>query len=307
MRSCRRCPIPATQRRSNLIPLALAGATLLLVMLLASAIPGMAAPITQAGTPGDQGAQLFQAKCTGCHTIGQGKLVGPDLKDVGQRRDAQWIKNFITDPSKLFDARDPTATQVLSQYNGLRMPTLGLSPSEVDALVAFLRAGTIVAPSSPAGTQAAGNPAAGRLLFTGRASLAGGGPACMSCHTVAGTGGLAGGSLGPDLTHVAARYGAAGLAAALQTIAFPTMLGPFTGRPLTAQEQADLVAFFGQADQQQAPVANFAPGALTAGTWRVLGLALAGTAGLFIVLAIFWPRQRQSVSERLRRNAARRA
>jgi mono/diheme cytochrome c family protein len=303
-----RTRIAPLHQHVRLALLTIAGAALAIATLLALAVPGQAAPILQAGTPGDQGAQLFQTKCTGCHTIGNGKLVGPDLKDVTQRRDEQWIKNFVTDPSKVFAANDPTATKLLSEYNGLRMPTLGLSSAEVDALVAYLQGGSGPAvTSSPSANQAAGNPETGRQLFTGGVALAGGGPACMSCHTTQGTGGLSGGSLGPDLTHVAGRYGAPGLAAALNNIAFPTMVGPFTNRPLTAQEQVDLVAYFSQADQQQPPVTNFAPGALTAATGRMVGLALVGAATLFILLAIFWPRQRLSVSERLRRKAARRA
>ncbi|HEX9116346.1 MAG TPA: c-type cytochrome, partial [Anaerolineae bacterium] len=128
----------------------------------------------------------------------------------------------------------------------------------------------------------------------------GGGPACISCHTVAGTGVLGGGALGPDLTHVAQRYGEAGLAAALKNIAFPTMVGPFANRPLTAQEQADLVAFFKQIDQQQPPVPVIGPGALTVNAWLTFAIGLAGMAVLFLILLFFWPRQRQSVSERLR-------
>jgi cytochrome c2 len=304
-----RTRIPPLHHRARVALVAMAGALFLLAILLATAAPGQAAPVLQAGTPGDQGAQLFQTKCAGCHTIGNGKLVGPDLKDVTQRRDEGWLKNFVTDPSKVFAANDPTATQLLGAYNGLRMPTLGLAPAEVDALIAYLRGGNGPAvTSSPAANRAAGSAAAGRSLFTGSVALSGGGPACMSCHTVQeGLGSLGGGSLGPDLTHVAARYSAAGLTAALNTIAFPTMLGPFTNRPLTAQEQANLVAYFVQVDQQGPPVANFSPGTLTAETWRMLGLSLAGTAALFILLMIFWPRQRLSVSERLRRKAARRA
>jgi mono/diheme cytochrome c family protein len=302
-----RTRIPPLHHHTRVARLALAGFAFALVAVLALVVPGQAAPVLQAGTPGDQGTQLFQAKCAGCHTIGNGKLVGPDLKDVTQRRDEQWIKTFVTDPSKVFAANDPTAAKLLGEYNGLRMPTLGLSSAEVDALVAYLRGGSgpAVTSSSPA-NETAGNPEAGRQLFAGGVALSGGGPACMSCHTAQGTGSLSGGSLGPDLTHVVGRYGAAGLAAALNNIAFPTMTGPFTNRPLTTQEQADLVAYFSQTDRQQPPVADFAPGALTAATGRIVGLALTGTAALFILLAIFWPRQRLSVSERLRRKAARR-
>ena len=127
-----------------------------------------------------------------------------------------------------------------------------------------------------------------------------GGPACIACHSVDGTGTLGGGSLGPNLTHVAERLGRPGLAAALQTIAFPTMVGPFANRPLTAQEQADLVAFLVQADRAAAPVPVFGARRITAATWHVLALGLAGAAGLFALLLIFWPRQRQSISARLR-------
>ena len=40
------------------------------------------------------GEQLFQ-QCKACHSIGQGKLLGPDLLDMSKRRDAVWLKNFI--------------------------------------------------------------------------------------------------------------------------------------------------------------------------------------------------------------------
>src|SRR3954468_18615382 len=40
----------------------------------------------------DKGKDVFAAKgCNGCHKIGGGKLVGPDLKGVTGRRDKEWI------------------------------------------------------------------------------------------------------------------------------------------------------------------------------------------------------------------------
>ena len=41
---------------------------------------------------------------------------------------------------------------------------------------------------------------------------------------------MGGGSLGPDLSHVATRYGEAGLTAALTGLPFPTMQGVFAAR-----------------------------------------------------------------------------
>jgi mono/diheme cytochrome c family protein len=276
-------------------------AIMLLAGLAGPLVRVEAAPASQGGTAGET---IFQTKCAACHTMGKGKLVGPDLKGVTARRDAQWLKSFIADPNKLFAANDPTAQQLLSESNNVRMPALGLTDAEVDALVAYLgsagaTAGSVTAPAVQA-TAVAGDPASGHRVFTGELALANGGPSCIGCHTVSGIGGLGGGALGPDLTHVAQRYPGPGLAAVLRNIAFPTMAGPFANRPLTPQEEADLVAFLVQADQGQASVPLFSAGAITLNTWWVLGIGLAGTAALTLLLAIFWPRQRQSISARLR-------
>jgi len=117
----------------------LAGLVLLATSLaiLGTTTRGEAAPSTgPASQSGPDGAAVFQARCTGCHTIGGGTLVGPDLKDVSKRRTAPWLKSFISDPPAMF-ATDPTAQALRKQFS-VTMPKLGLSPAEVDALVTFL-------------------------------------------------------------------------------------------------------------------------------------------------------------------------
>jgi len=114
---------------------------------------------------------------------------------------------------------------------------------------------------------------------------------------VGGVGALGGGNLGPDLTKVYSRFGEAGLGSSLQNIAFPTMLNIYINKPLTDQEVADLVAFFEQADgTQHAGAAQQS----TSTFWIAGGV---GALLLFGVMAVFWPRQRESVSDRLRKNA----
>jgi cytochrome c2 len=244
------------------------------------------------------GKAIFQEKCSGCHSIGGGKLVGPDLKDVTKRRDLAWIKSFITDPAKMI-ASDSTAQALLKENNNITMPTLGLSQDQVEALVEFL-GNPGAAPAAPAAAPSgAGDPAAGEKLFTGEKALANGGPPCLACHTVSGAGSLGGGALGPDLTHVVQRYGEPGLSGALKTISFPTMLGPFQNRPLTPIEQADLVAFFKDADRWHAPVASITPGALTGRALLILGLGLSGAFLLFLLLWVLWVRIRRWYGPRL--------
>ncbi len=255
-----------------------------------------------------EGQAIFEAKCSGCHTIGKGKLVGPDLQDVTKQRDAQWLKSFLLDPPKML-ASDPAAQQLLKEYNNIAMPNLGLTDSEAEQVIAFL-GGSTAAPASEAPAAAAqapaeqapagaADPARGRKLFTGEQSLANGGPHCMACHSVEGAGSLGGGALGPDLTHVFQRYGEAGLAGALKNIAFPTMKGPFLNRALTPAEQADLVAFFKEADRSQPAVAVIAAGALNLKALLVFGIAAVAAGLLYGLLWLFWLRIRKAAAPRL--------
>lgn len=87
----------------------------------------------------DEGDAIFKSKCTACHTIGGGKLVGPDLKGVTARREAGWLKRQMVDPLGLINAGDPIAVQLVKDMNGVMMVPLGLSDQDVDAVIAFLR------------------------------------------------------------------------------------------------------------------------------------------------------------------------
>jgi mono/diheme cytochrome c family protein len=272
-------------------------------LLLAFALVSGLAWRTEAASPAQSAADgqaLFESKCIACHTIGGGHLIGPDLQGVTQRRDLDWIKQFIGAPDKVIASGDPIATQLLRENNNIQMPNLGLSPTEVDSLVAYLenpdQAGQPSSPAPQAQPSLSGDVAQGLALFTGAKSLQNGGTGCIACHTISGIAALGGGSLGPDLTQVYQRYGDAGLASALSTIPFPTMQGIFLNQPLTPQEQANLHALF-KWSQTNAPPP---PTQLT--PWLFAGVGLLGALVLFGVMIFFWPRQRQSLAERLRGN-----
>ncbi|MGE5140849.1 MAG: c-type cytochrome, partial [Rudaea sp.] len=231
------------------------------------------------GQAAGQGAALFQQYCVGCHTIGGGVLVGPDLQGVTTRRTRDWLLKWIADPPTLIAQKDPTAVQLAQQYQ-TQMPNLALSQADVNALVDYLANPT---PATAAGGTASpgtpvqiipGNPANGRALIVGAVGLQNGGPACIGCHTVAGVGELGGGTLGPDLTGAFAKYGEQGLANFLNTYPLPTMKAVWTAIPLAPQEQADLRVFLQQAGTSPPP-ANLA-----------LLLAGIGAAGALVLLAL---------------------
>lgn len=233
-------------------PLALLRSSAALLVLGAALAWGVlgarAAPATQGA---DQGRELFAQRCASCHTIGGGQLVGPDLLGVTEARDAAWLERWIVEPDRVLAEGDPIAAELLAAFNGVPMPNMAVTPAEARAIMVYLAAaGATPAPAAPAPAPAApvGDPALGQQLFTGQTLLANGGTACISCHNVSQVGVMGGGSLGPDLSHVAARYGEAGLTAALTGLPFPSMQGVFAARPLTPEEVQHLQAYLVQAD-----------------------------------------------------------
>jgi mono/diheme cytochrome c family protein len=85
-----------------------------------------------------RGEQLFQTKgCIGCHTVGGGRLTGPDLAGVTDRREFGWMMAMITNPDSMLRA-DPTARQLFAEYM-TPMANLGVTPDEARALYEFLR------------------------------------------------------------------------------------------------------------------------------------------------------------------------
>jgi hypothetical protein len=116
----------------------------------------------------------------------------------------------------------------------------------------------------------------------------------MGCHGIAGIGALGGGALGPDLTLTVKKFGRQGMPAVLASLPFPTMQPVFAGRPLTVEEQADLLAFL------EGPTVTREPGALRRLAW----LALVGAGVLFAGTGLAWRRKLGPTRRTLVRRAA---
>ncbi len=86
----------------------------------------------------EQGKKIFQERgCTACHSIGKGKITGPDLLGVTQRRDEEWLKKWLKSPDTMI-MTDPVAKEMLGVYM-VPMPNLGLSDEEIQTLIDYFK------------------------------------------------------------------------------------------------------------------------------------------------------------------------
>ncbi len=270
----------------------------MVMMIAAVFLLAMPLAVVAAAPPkqGD-GEATFQQKCAACHTVGGGKLVGPDLKGVTTERDVDWLTRWISAPDKMLADGDPIATGLLQEFNNVPMPNLGLTEAEVAALIDYLTeqsggdtAAPVAAPTVAPTPLPAGNPEAGGRLFVGEVRLTNGGPPCISCHSVDTIRGFGGGTLGPNLTHVYNRYGESGLAAALKGLPFPTMQGVFSKKPLTDREAADLRALFANVNRAVQQPVKFS---------IFIGLGILGAIVFFGISQLVWMKRLNGVRKPL--------
>jgi mono/diheme cytochrome c family protein len=122
---------------------AAAGAAAALVF--AAAAPARAAA---PASPFQKGAALFLQKCSKCHTIGGGRRVGPDLRGVADRHEAEWILGFVQNPESYLD-RDPAAQKLLAENNGVRMENAHVTRAEAESLLDYVKAASSAPSSGP--------------------------------------------------------------------------------------------------------------------------------------------------------------
>jgi mono/diheme cytochrome c family protein len=233
-------------------------------------------------------ADFFKQSCASCHTIGGGRLTGPDLKDVTKRKDRDWLVSFILDPKAVIDSGDPYAARLLEEARGVVMPQVhGLTRERAERLLDLIEAESKLERSQFAGLKISDKPFTpaeverGRELFLGLSRLSGGGPACVSCHSVRGSGGLGGGKLGPDLTTAYERMeGRKNLASWLLAPATPTMSPVYKKHPLKPEEVLPLVAYLEEADREG--------GEESPSTLVFFLLGLGGAVAGLVTLDVIW-------------------
>lgn len=234
--------------------------------------------------PPTQDYDDFKANCASCHTIGGGRLAGPDLKGAADRKDRAWLAGFVADPKAVIDSGDPYARRLLEEARGVVMPAIpGMTRARAERLVDLTIYESKQPKSKFAGTPVSDRPltsadvARGEAIFLGRTPLMNGGPACNGCHTVVGLDGFGGGRLGPDLSGAFARLdGRKALAAWLVAPPSPTMSPVYKSRPIDPEEALAVVAYL---KEKAAEGTDAPPGA-------AVDFLVAGFAGAAAFLAL---------------------
>lgn len=246
--------------------------------------------VAPSGVRAQDGASLFNRSCVACHTIGGGRLVGPDLAGVNERRSEGWIIAFVQHSQAVIASGDPEAVALAGEFPGLAMPDWPLSDDEVRAVIAYIAQApstAATAPAAPVGPPNEADAALGLHLFQGTTRLTTGGPACNSCHEVANDAVIGGGVLAKDLTTVFSRLGGPGVRAIVGSPPFPVMQRAYQDRPLTEAEVRAMVAFLQQADAEQSfhQPRDYGMGLFSVG--------LVGAALLLGLYSLVWRRRRR--------------
>jgi len=236
--------------------------------------------VTQAQVPAD----YFRQNCTVCHTVGKGRLIGPDLEGVTKRKDRTWLIKFLQSPQAMIDSGDPYAAQLLKDANGIAMPNVaGMTPDMANALLDLIEGAPSPAKSELTGVAIDDRPftpndiVIGEQIFLGERQLTNGGPACVSCHTLGPMSGLGGGRLGPDLTRVFDRLGGRkGLGAWLSAPPTQTMQSVFRNHALQPEEILPLLAVIDDASKGNQP----------SGKSSIAKFVLVGFGGMLVGLAL---------------------
>jgi len=248
------------------------------------------------------GKQTFSTVCVACHTVGEGKRVGPDLAGVHERHTEEWMIEFIRSSQTMIKSGDPEAVALAEAYPGLIMPDNPLSDDQIRSILAYVReleSGAAAAGVTPSQTPA--KPArkvtqedvlTGRELFQGNIRFAELGPSCNSCHHVKNDAVIGGGILAKELTSVFSTMGAGGVRSILGQPPFAVMEQAYREKPLTEDEVHALIAFLQDADEQQSFQQPRDYGVRLAGT-GVVGVAL--LLGAYAL--VFRRRKRASVNQ----------
>jgi len=84
------------------------------------------------------GKLAFESKCLACHSMGQGKKLGPDLAGVSKHRDAAWLTRWLKSPEEMLKT-DAHAKALLKEFNNIPMPNQSLTDAEIKQFIKYFQ------------------------------------------------------------------------------------------------------------------------------------------------------------------------
>jgi mono/diheme cytochrome c family protein len=96
-----------------------------------------AASLSGVGVATADGEAIFNQRCAACHSIGGGRLVGPDLKAVHTKRSQDWLIKITKSAKGLIDSGDAEAKKLLDEYK-MMMPDQDLSDADVKVVLDYI-------------------------------------------------------------------------------------------------------------------------------------------------------------------------
>ena len=212
----------------------------------------------QEGEAPDKAAEFFFYRCAGCHTVGGGKLTGPDLVTA-----AQWSSADLGPAIKKMEKNvGPLSEQDIDQMVEF-LKDLSVSEriaGQKQKIEAKFRA-ELPPPSFETGQK----------LFRGQKALLNGGPACISCHHFVSEGG----NLGPDLTPIKDRASGVVLQSAIANSSYKIMRSIYEKRKISGEEALHLSEYLTHPEKTDTRLVP---------TLRKVGGSALGGLGAFLVL-----------------------
>ncbi|MBP9854159.1 MAG: cytochrome c [Candidatus Omnitrophica bacterium] len=215
----------------------------------------------------DKAAEYFFYRCAGCHTIGGGKLSGPDLLPA-----TQWSAADLN-----------PAIKKMEKNVGV------MSESDISQMISFLKDMNVATRMAKQkqkieeSFRASLPPASfeiGQKLFKGQRRLANGGPSCISCHYFV----HEGGSLGLDLTLIKEKASGVVLQSAIVNSSYKVMRPIYEKHVITPEEAVHLSEYLSHPEKVKVVASPTKK--------KVVGLAYVGVV-IFFVLLWFLNRQRK--------------
>ena len=258
----------------------------------------------------NSGEEIFKSVCSACHTINEGRLVGPDLSGIYQIRDDEWLIRFIRSSQQFIKSGDSAAVAIYEEYNKIPMPDNQLTDEQILSVVNYIKAtdqnlqAGAVTPTSPGDSLAKQTQSAavddsiaikysiekvpeGRALFYGYTKFANGASPCISCHNIKDQSIMGGGNLALDLTGAYVKLGPAGVTAIIKNSPFPAMKTAMLNHDLKEDEMQAVISLLKSAGEQK-----YYAGSPGSAGWIFFGFGLVCALMLLVHMYVFYDRRK---------------